>query len=419
MAFNGVHVSDNKVQAEGLRRGHKDGSSSKLQQCVDHPLAQTTDDMKRITLSGEVLHNEEKPVASDTSLSSVRNIVPPERKADRSSSSSSDKMENHQVQQNNGITNENHEETPLSKEEENRAVRPSTLQPIRPKKKIKPNVGDFFKDEDLDGESGSPPGENMLGNIDDLQTPEDLDTPEEVDVEDLEEIDWESETPLESPSAIPEYTAEEERADSKHWKAVWIGDKQFRIDMKVVEPYKKVLSHGGYMGEDLNAIIVFSGCFLPDRGRKDYNYVMDNLFLYVTSTLEQLVAEDYMIVFFHGATPRRQMPGFSWLKRCYQMIDHRLKKNLKALLLVHPTLWLKTIVMMTRPFISSKFYSKLRYVKTLEELTKVVPMEHVYVPEQVKLVDHLMRMNPKTINEERSKRNSFTPTTPASLSTSH
>ena len=35
----------------------------------------------------------------------------------------------------------------------------------------------------------------------------------------------------------------------------------------------------GYMGEDLNAIIVFSGCFLPDRGRKDYNYVMDNLFL--------------------------------------------------------------------------------------------------------------------------------------------
>lgn len=35
--------SDNKVQAEGLRRGHKDGSSSKLQQCVDHPLAQTTD----------------------------------------------------------------------------------------------------------------------------------------------------------------------------------------------------------------------------------------------------------------------------------------------------------------------------------------------------------------------------------------
>ena len=29
----------------------------------------------------------------------------------------------------------------------------------------------------------------------------------------------------------------------------------------------------------------------------------------------------------------------------------RLKKNLKSLLLVHPTLWLKTVVMMTKPFI--------------------------------------------------------------------
>jgi len=44
---------------------------------------------------------------------------------------------------------------------------------------------------------------------------------------------------------------------------------------------------------------------------------------YVISTLELLVAEDYMIVYFHGATPRRQMPSFSWLKRCYQMIDRR------------------------------------------------------------------------------------------------
>ena len=48
------------------------------------------------------------------------------------------------------------------------------------------------------------------------------------------------------------------------------------------------------------------------------------IYRYVISTLELLVAEDYMIVYFHGATPRRQMPSFNWLKRCYQMIDRRL-----------------------------------------------------------------------------------------------
>lgn len=52
-----------------------------------------------------------------------------------------------------------------------------------------------------------------------------------------------------------------------------------------------------------------SGCVLVGR--------------YVISTLELLVAEDYMIVYLNGATPRRRMPGFSWLKKCYQMIDRR------------------------------------------------------------------------------------------------
>lgn len=44
---------------------------------------------------------------------------------------------------------------------------------------------------------------------------------------------------------IPEYTAEEERRDSKSWKLVQIADMEFCIDMRVIEPYKRVLSHGG------------------------------------------------------------------------------------------------------------------------------------------------------------------------------
>ena len=44
---------------------------------------------------------------------------------------------------------------------------------------------------------------------------------------------------------------------------------------------------------------------------------------YVISSLELLVAEDYMIVYLNGATPRRRMPGIGWLKKFYQMIDRR------------------------------------------------------------------------------------------------
>ena len=44
---------------------------------------------------------------------------------------------------------------------------------------------------------------------------------------------------------IPEYTAREELDDNKRWRVVQLGDKSYRIDMEAIDPYKKVLSHGG------------------------------------------------------------------------------------------------------------------------------------------------------------------------------
>lgn len=44
---------------------------------------------------------------------------------------------------------------------------------------------------------------------------------------------------------IPEYTAEEEREDNRLWRTVVIGEQEQRIDMKVIEPYRRVISHGG------------------------------------------------------------------------------------------------------------------------------------------------------------------------------
>lgn len=72
------------------------------------------------------------------------------------------------------------------------------------------------------------------------------------------------------------------------------------------------------------------------------------------TTLHNLVADDYVIVYFHnagGSPGGNNMPTFGWLRRCYEMIDRKLKKNLKGLYLVHPTFWLKTLVIMTKPFI--------------------------------------------------------------------
>ncbi|XP_046398413.1 protein prune homolog 2 isoform X2 [Ischnura elegans] len=248
--------------------------------------------------------------------------------------------------------------------------------------------------------------ENVKGNeealtdeddeLDDILS-QDLGTPDEMEDSILERLGMttpvnvkKDDDPVVKVPPIPELTAAEERAEERNWRECMVAGLQRRIDMRAIGPFKKVLSHGGYMpGNFHNAIILFSACYLPERSRPDYDYLMDNLFLYVVTTLEALVAEEYVLVYLHGAvgSPGSRMPTFSWLKRCYRLIDRRLRKNLRALYLVHPTFWLKTIVLMTRPFISSKFSRKLNFVNDLSELAEYVPLEQMHIPERVRQYD--------------------------------
>ncbi|XP_047916205.1 BCL2/adenovirus E1B 19 kDa protein-interacting protein 2 isoform X4 [Anser cygnoides] len=228
----------------------------------------------------------------------------------------------------------------------------------------------------------------------------DLDESGEIDLDDLDtpsensnEFEWEDDLPKPKTTdvirkgSLTEYTAAEEKDDGRRWRMFRIGEQDHRVDMKAIEPYKKVISHGGYYGDGLNAIVVFAVCFMPESSQPNYRYLMDNLFKYVIGTLELLVAENYMIVYLNGATTRRKMPSLGWLRKCYQQIDRRLRKNLKSLIIVHPSWFIRTLLAITKPFISSKFSQKIRYVFTLAELAELIPMEYVGIPECIKQVD--------------------------------
>uniref|UniRef100_A0A3B5QHF1 BCL2 interacting protein 2 n=2 Tax=Xiphophorus TaxID=8082 RepID=A0A3B5QHF1_XIPMA len=222
-------------------------------------------------------------------------------------------------------------------------------------------------------------------DLDDMETPSD----------NSNEFEWEDDLPKpktteilqKTVDSVQEYSASEEREEGRRWRIFRFGDQDHRVDMKAIEPYKKVISHGGYYGDGLNAIIVFAVCFMPESGQPNYRYIMDNLFKYVIGTLELLVAENYMIVYLNGATSRKKMPAVSWLRKCYQQIDRRLRKNLKSLIIVHPSWFIRTLLALTKPFISSKFSQKVKYVYSLKTLAELVPMEYVAIPECIKQVD--------------------------------
>ncbi|XP_029909549.1 BCL2/adenovirus E1B 19 kDa protein-interacting protein 2 isoform X1 [Myripristis murdjan] len=234
---------------------------------------------------------------------------------------------------------------------------------------------------------------------------DELDESTELDLDDIDtpsdnsnEFEWEDDLPKPKSTdllrkgveSVQEYSAMEEREEGRRWRVFRIGDQEHRVDMKAIEPYKRVISHGGYYGDGLNAIIVFAVCFMPESNQPNYRYIMDNLFKYVIGTLELLVAENYMIVYLNGATSRKKMPTVGWLRKCYQQIDRRLRKNLKSLIIVHPSWFIRTLLALTKPFISSKFSQKIKYVYSLTDLAELVPMEYVSIPDCIKQIDQDM-----------------------------
>jgi len=153
-----------------------------------------------------------------------------------------------------------------------------------------------------------------------------------------------------------------------------VNNQEFKLDLQAIEPYKKVLNHAGYTGaHSLTAVLIFTAAYLPDSAtleKEDYNYIMHNIFLYVVSTLDILVAQDYIIICLNGGCLKRNVPGIQFMKKCYNMIDRRLRKSLKKLFIVHPTFYLRTIITIFKPFVSSKLSRKIKLCRKLENLEK-------------------------------------------------
>uniref|UniRef100_A0A3Q1FEQ1 BCL2/adenovirus E1B 19 kDa protein-interacting protein 2-like n=2 Tax=Acanthochromis polyacanthus TaxID=80966 RepID=A0A3Q1FEQ1_9TELE len=183
----------------------------------------------------------------------------------------------------------------------------------------------------------------------------------------------------------------EDMVDSQgiRWRCFSTGEppQECRVNMSVLEPFLRVLSHGGYYGDGMNDIIVFSSCYLPENSLENYQYVMDNLFRFVVGTLELMVAENYVIVYLCAGGQKDKLPGISWLKEWYTTIDRRLRKNLKGFYVVHPTWYIKALITIIKPFISSKFSRKLQFVNSLQELSDFIPTEHVQIPDCVREYD--------------------------------
>ncbi|XP_040189653.1 bcl-2/adenovirus E1B 19 kDa-interacting protein 2-like protein isoform X2 [Rana temporaria] len=237
------------------------------------------------------------------------------------------------------------------------------------------DIRDQTTDEDLDFD------------VDDLETPNSSEMLEFPSMS--HEFEWDDDLPkvngTPEASFVETLVSDMEDQSGRRWRIFLMGE--HKVDMTAIEPYRKVVSHGGYYGNSLNAIVVFATCYLPESSIPNYQYIMDNLFRYIIGTLDLLVADDYMLIYLSGCTSRSKIPPIGWLKRCYRATGRRLKKNLKSVLIVHPTWYVRALLAIIRPFISAKFIRKVAFVKNLTELSQLVSLDPLHIPDCIEQLD--------------------------------
>lgn len=157
------------------------------------------------------------------------------------------------------------------------------------------------------------------------------------------------------------------------------------------DPYYDIARHHivEVAGDDKygRKVILFSACRMPPSHQLDHVKLLG----YLKFTLDQYVESDYTLVYLHHGLTSENKPSLSWLRDAYREFDRKYKKNIKALYIVHPTMFIKTLLILFKPLISFKFGRKIFYVNFLSELEEYVKLEQLGIPSQVLKYDEYLR----------------------------
>ncbi|CAE6487177.1 unnamed protein product [Rhizoctonia solani] len=133
-----------------------------------------------------------------------------------------------------------------------------------------------------------------------------------------------------------------------------------------------VITQAGVDYETRPMVIVTAASF-PDPRQISYDILLARIVAY----LDLYVENDYVVVFL--AAGGRHTPSWNWIWKAYRSMSRKYRKNLKRLLIVHPTWFSKMFVSLAGAVLSPKFFRKITYVSTLSELARHVPLTQIEI----------------------------------------
>jgi len=183
-----------------------------------------------------------------------------------------------------------------------------------------------------------------------------------------------------NPSRSPRSLENESDSERKASK----GDKQYEDlrerAMKGSFPHIEALELIYLAGRDNlgRQIVMVEASKLPT---KEVN--LEDVLLYCIQTLDPVVSNEYVLLFFASKAKRTNRPSLDWLKKAYALFNRGYKKNLKTLYIVHPNRLLRATLILMRPFVSNKFWKKVVFIDDLSDIYKSIAPSQITIPNYV------------------------------------
>ncbi|KAA6360846.1 MAG: hypothetical protein EZS28_043628, partial [Streblomastix strix] len=108
---------------------------------------------------------------------------------------------------------------------------------------------------------------------------------------------------------------------------------------------------------------------------KNEEYVLSTTILHVIGKFEPYV----VVLNCVDLSENGDLP-LLWNLSLYRSLPYAYKKNLKRILIIKPTRMVRTILVLARPFISSKFYRKIEFLENLKALIPIIRPEQLQLP---------------------------------------
>ncbi|ERE89899.1 ganglioside-induced differentiation-associated protein 2 [Cricetulus griseus] len=107
---------------------------------------------------------------------------------------------------------------------------------------------------------------------------------------------------------------------------------------------------------------------------------MDKALLYFIHVMDHIAVKEYVLVYFHTLTSEYNHLDSDFLKKLYDVVDVKYKRNLKAVYFVHPTFRSKVSTWFFTTFSVSGLKDKIHHIDSLHQLFSAISPEQIDFP---------------------------------------